>query len=459
MSHFYDFKKAIVNLTGQDIPSPENLKNLNLSRIFSKPVGYSQLNEIFLTLGYDRISEDFFQFLISPKLFYNQKNPTKIKSGTDFLEGVERFRILALFVYGNVKYAFKKLSSDSDELFEKLYNFIEVSPAEYRNRSQAIIPLKKIPASETYYLGYIIQKEIDDKIKVNPKDKSAQAAKNKINKWCDVGRYNHNAYLTSDHLDVYVATSMRERHEFVAVNKISNQIFNHPKLAKLNIRFFDPTQAYCKPRIDKGLSEALMLKRAKLTIYLVQESDTLGKDSELASTLAQGKPVVAYIPKVTKAYFNDFLKQLSALENIGLKEIIIKHLQLLHPKLIWDEKEFPNGGKTLQSLSLAKLKRILYTKMKELYDKRANNLIESHPLGIQVHLETGVANGVLVARNINACAQIVRSILLNKIDVYLDNVNIQGSEFLVLKERVSKCIFRVESSDKLLTNSFWNFYI
>jgi hypothetical protein len=50
-----------------------------------------------------------------------------------------------------------------------------------------------------------------------------------------------------------------------------------------------PTQAYCSDRIDKGIAEALMLKRAQCTIYLAQESDTLGKDSELASTLAQGK--------------------------------------------------------------------------------------------------------------------------------------------------------------------------
>jgi hypothetical protein len=46
-----------------------------------------------------------------------------------------------------------------------------------------------------------------------------------------------------------------------------------------------------------------MLRRASCTIYLAQESDTLGKDSELASTLAQGKPVVAYIPDVTEEYF------------------------------------------------------------------------------------------------------------------------------------------------------------
>lgn len=31
-----------------------------------------------------------------------------------------------------------------------------------------------------------------------------------------------------------------------------------------------------------------------------------------------------------------------------------------------------------------------------MYDRRAETLIKSHPLGLQVNLDTGVANGVLV---------------------------------------------------------------
>ena len=71
------------------------------------------------------------------------------------------------------------------------------------------------------------------------------------------------------------------------VNKVIAEVFASPGLAKLKIRCFDPTQAYCLDRIDKGLAEGLMSKRAQCTVYLRKEADTLGKDSELASTLAQ----------------------------------------------------------------------------------------------------------------------------------------------------------------------------
>ena len=111
------------------------------------------------------------------------------------------------------------------------------------------------------------------------------------------GVFNTRVYLTSDYMDVYVATSMREELDFHNVFDLCEAVFSRPKIKKLNLRYFDPTQSYHRNRIAKGLIEGLMLKRAKCTIYAAQESDSLGKDSELAATLAQGKPVIAFIPK------------------------------------------------------------------------------------------------------------------------------------------------------------------
>src|SRR5271167_2370468 len=82
------------------------------------------------------------------------------------------------------------------------------------------------------------------------------------------------------------------RYDFV------NRLMTSPELSDLPIRYFDPTQSYTKERVDKGLVESLMIKRARCTVYSVQDSDTLGKDSELAATLAQGKPVIAYVPRI-----------------------------------------------------------------------------------------------------------------------------------------------------------------
>lgn len=46
-------------------------------------------------------------------------------------------------------------------------------------------------------------------------------------------------------------------------------------------------------------------------------------------------------------------------------------------------------------------KDLLYSTVEQTYNKRAKALKETHPLGIQVSLRTGVANGVLVVRTID----------------------------------------------------------
>ena len=80
-------------------------------------------------------------------------------------------------------------------------------------------------------------------------------------------------------MDVYFATSMRKRWEYEDLFDFVAKLMSRPELLELNIRFFDPTQSFDKNRINKGLVEALMLKRAACTVYSVQDTDTLGKDS------------------------------------------------------------------------------------------------------------------------------------------------------------------------------------
>lgn len=182
-----------------------------------------------------------------------------------------------------------------------------------------------------------MQRELNERLKKNPTDETALASKKVMDTIREKGIRNQHAYLVSDHLDVYVATSMRRRHEYVEVAQFTSQLFNHDLLRELKLRWFDPTQAYCADRIDKGLAEALMLKRAKCTLYLAQESDTLGKDSELASTLAQGKPVIAYVPSPTEDEVARSVKELSKLYGQAESSIVLERLQALSPNLAWED--------------------------------------------------------------------------------------------------------------------------
>ena len=97
--------------------------------------------------------------------------------------------------------------------------------------------------------------------------------------------------------------------------------------------------------------------------------------------------------------------------------------------------------------------------MKEHYNQRAETLKETHPLGIQVHLATGVANGVLVVRNLDDCVTLIRRILTQSMEFDIDIEQRLTGEYIVLREQISRCVFRVTTGDRILANSFWNFYL
>lgn len=88
-------------------------------------------------------------------------------------------------------------------------------------------------------------------------------------------------------------------------------------------------------------------------------------------------------------------------------------------------------------------------------NKRADILRTRHPLGIQMDLKSGVANGVLVVRSILDCANLLFDILTNS-----TRFSIKHKEGVVeLIEEISKSPFRVVTDNMKLTNSFWNFYL
>ncbi|MBN2829826.1 MAG: hypothetical protein JXR56_05860 [Candidatus Cloacimonetes bacterium] len=433
-------------------------KRTEINKIGDKlMLGHSQFNEILLLLGFDRVYPGFFQYLVDGTIDY--KDGSAIESLQALEKGVERFRTLALLWFGNIKFAFKALSKDPYELELKVTDTRPWKKSYYISRHPPISDIDNIPAEKTYFLGYLIADKLKERIRKDKNDLEARTLYKEMGEYLKIGKKNQLAYLSSDHLDVYVATSMRLEHEYIFVSRFVANVFSKPILSELKIRWFDPTQAYCDDRIDKGLSEALMLKRAKCTLYLVQESDTFGKDSELASTLAQGKPVVAYVPHGNKKYVDGLLSNLKKLNPKKSEiDIVLEQLEVFKPSLAWNDKKVMSWLSDRNNTNLAEAKKHLYEVVKKHYDKRADTLTETHPLGIQVNLISGVANGVLVVRNESDCAKLIHSILLNDMKFEICTKVVRREKYVYLRETISKSIFRVKTGDRLLDNSFWNFY-
>lgn len=458
-------KKLIMlleDLTGEKY-SKKTLINFKLNNPFAKDgLSFNQLNELLLMHGFSRIKiGGFFQYLVNGEYKYDSNS--RINSISLFEEGIRNFQRLAMIYYGNIKMAYAELSSDFYQLRHFLEKSIVINEDFYTSRPKPMNSLINIPKENTFFLGHLIERDIKNALEKNKDDTNALQLKKERPFWIKKGKINFENYLSFDHMDVYVATSMREKHEYFMINKISDQVFNNPSLKDLNVRFFDPTQAFCENRIDKGLSEALMLKRAKCTLYLVQEIDTLGKDSELASTLAQGKPVIAYVPKGDKKDLVEIKEAFSIMYNKNEKEILLDLLKIFACSLPWekDQKEIRSWIENNNNIKIEKIEKLVLDKMKIHYDKRADLLKDQHPLGIQVNLATGVANGLMVVRSVDDCASLLRCVLLRELDLKVEKGTKKRKEdnYLFLKETISGSIFRIITAYDLLSNSFWNFYL
>lgn len=431
---------------------------------------FHQFNELLLLCIKTRVTEEFFEYFVQGKKKLKIRELTKL---------VDRFKKHSMLRYGNRKYAVNKLIRCKD-IGRELGSWIKKPEdiiRQLRSRAKPISAIQKVARNKLHYLGFLTEDET----------KEIKQIRNR-------GKYNTRVFLTSDYMDVYVATSMRKQYDFQNVFDLCSYVFSEPKIKMLNLRYFDPTQSFHENRVAKGLIEGLMLKRAKCTIYAAQEIDSFGKDSELAATLAQGKPVIAYVP----TYNPKDDKYLLDLYRLNLKTLLAKSdlysTEISKNRRNWDivykfneeisafcEKNDRDDNKGNEKISrleaefkksvhigsheFLKYVAILAAAEAEFYDKRAKVLQIYHPLGFQINLESGVANGVLVARTPKVCADILFDIMTNNLDFDIikpgekkrgypeDDLN------YMLCEKRSKCAFRVVTKDKMLTNSFWNFYL
>jgi hypothetical protein len=475
-----------------------------ITRIKNCTLNYEQFNEILLLFNQGRISRDFYEFFFGE----DKINLKGIK------KGVIKFRGYAMLCYGNFRFAYKDLMKNNfDEINSKLRGFCENSnyvENQLKRRPKKILRIDEVSREDTWLLGETFEKKIQKEIEYINNLQKNERKKNKILKnlsreylklgeritrVIEKGQKNTEVYLTWDYMDIYIATSMRSKIEFNQTYDFIKKVFSNKKIKDLKLRYFDPTQSKCKNRIDKGLLEGLMLKRVIATIYMVQESDTMGKDSEFASTLAQGKPVIAYIPRIE---INEILKEIQeysfsyfveTFNFLNFKNIfsnnlfteMIKEELIDYKKIISDFREFISSleedsqdNKKIENLFLFQDKkseelksfnrfndlfRIIAIGKYCIFEERARVLKEYHPLSIQIVLETGVANGVLVVRNEEECSKLLFNLVTNNLDFIIEEITGDDWKITTLIEKNTGCPFRVVTNDQKITNSFWNFYL
>jgi hypothetical protein len=432
---------------------------LRLAKIEKEPLGSVELNQLLIISGLTGISYGYFQYywLTAPKTHsypvdklqdYEESylNKDKIISLLQLRWGLRRIYTDSLLYYGNITNGFNRLNIKSEKELTEYFESKKFPTETIKMRGMSL-DFDIIPQDDRYLISemacktYEAPPESVQDLKQYLIDNYAEAKKQGITRISvkdlfeknykvkaqydnyipqflfsaedilekpigsneDIEKYheeiadrffnarkqalqNTKYYLSLvNDLDVYVATSMRNKQDFIDMANTCQQIFKDPKIRGLNLRYFDPTMSAAHSHEDKGLIECLMVKCVKVLIYCAGIKDSYGKDAEAAMALSSGKPVIFYCIDSNRG---EFYKR-------------------------------------------------------------------THPLTKLVDFSTGVANGAMVAFNVQEVIEILSRILENRMEYEI----IQHKQgYFKLVEVITKSDVRIQTNDEMLTKSFWNYF-
>ena len=95
------------DLTGEESPCPGDYEDAVNNLLAGSGIGYSQLNELLLLLGHDRVTPAFFNFLLDVG---REEDGAAFRSLDPLRAAVNCFRQRAILRFANVRHAFKYLS-------------------------------------------------------------------------------------------------------------------------------------------------------------------------------------------------------------------------------------------------------------------------------------------------------------------------------------------------------------
>jgi hypothetical protein len=434
---------------------PEVLQRLDT--ISAQPLSRTQLNQLLHLSNEAGVSEGFFKYywLTAPRHSYDVTGIPGYQSKWSTAEAIEslghlhwgtyRVCLDALFYFGDLRAGYRELRTRSDTQLAEFFRSERIDSDAIKRRGPAL-PMVPITRDDRYLISEMACKSYGDpakgrgdlratlqgaldahlrggggritirKLLEQGCMEAAVAARQteflfsaddildkevgtteqlelhyaevlqKFSKAREAALDNTRLYLSIvNDLDVYVATSMRDRDDFRKMADFCNVVFSAPQLADLSLRYFDPTLSAAEGHEDKGLIECLMVKCAKVLIYCAGKKESYGKDAEAAMALSLGKPVIFYCDEEQKGRFYR----------------------------------------------------------------------EVHPLSRLIEFSTGVAVGAIITCSVKEVIQLLQQLFDNKMQYTLEQ---HKADYYRIKEKITGSVVRLQTSDKLLRETFWNYY-
>ncbi len=429
-----------------------------LLEIEKNPLKKAQLNQL-LVMGHEApVSDGFFEYYWctkparhiynyntldnSPDTFLSDK---AIGSINQFKWGLTRLYIDSLLCWGSVRTGFRALRdlslSDIENLFEE-----KRFHTEFIIQRGPSLPLEKIPRDDRYLISEMACKSYEEKDDGEEGMKSILLTAFKEYRTKNAGTITIKKLLDSDYSKETHAQRQVEL-KFSADELLDSVVDSKEDVEK------------CFDRICKRFASARKSALLNTNRYLSMVSDL---DVYVATSMRTRKDFRDMGSKMEKIfenktlndlklrYFDPTLSAADGHENKGLIECLMVKCAKVLVYCAGDKESYGKDAEAAMALSLGKPVIFLTD-----HEQKTRFYKDVHPLSRLIQFDTGVAVGVIVTDSVEDVPKLLNRIFRNKMEYELSH---DGKGYLRLEEKITKSIVRLQTSDRMLTETFWNHY-
>jgi hypothetical protein len=429
----------------------------SLEDLSTNPLTRARFNQL-LTLAHEApISEAMFRYYwlnASPEHPYDVKSipefneswaqSTSITSIEQLYWGMYRFYVDALLYFGSIRTAYQTFRELSDDELKEFFRPFVLREST-TNRGLPL-ELNTIPKDDRYLISEMACKSYE----IGAKGET-EITKMLLDMYRDSQQNGHRTVsirqiLTGNYgLKKYNDIQMQLKlsvDDFMEEN-IQNENDIHQKVGKVSDKF-KTVHSLAQENTEKYLSMV-----GDLDVY-VATSMRIRDDFRTMTEFCERIFGDERLKTLNIRYFDPTLSAAGHHEDKGLIECLMVKCAKALVMHAGAHDSFGKDAEAAMALSLGK-PVIIYCNE----EGRKKFFKEVHPLSRLIHFDSGVAVGAIVTSNERDVSELLYRILTNKMQYFLEQ---REPGYLLLKEKLTNCIVRLQTNDKYLRETFWNYY-
>lgn len=431
-----------------------------LQRMQEEPIHVTHFNQLVHLVHEAGCSAGFFRyyFLTIPErhLYLCSKVmeplPTIDERGIASLEqfewGFRRLYTDALLCFGNIRSAYRKFRSMEYEELVEYFSSKRLPSNQLALRGQ-VLPFKKIPVDDRYLISEVACKAYsapshDGKLLIE--EQLVAAYRKHGGSKIRVGvLFDKDSTLAKE--DPQAQLMLNFAADEFRDTFIENEGDIHRRVDTIYKRF--------------EIARNLALENSRMFLSVVNELDvyvaTSMRTRDDFRNMARDCDFIFSQPELKRfglRYFDPTISAAQGHEDKGLIECLMVKCSKALLYFAGTGDSFGKDAEVAMALSLGK-PVIILCPADARGAQRARFFLDVHPLSRLIDFDTGVACGAIVTQDKAVATKLLERIFDNSMEYDLFH---DGASYFRLKERKTSSVVRLQTSDRLLRETFWNYY-